>query len=179
LKHTKETDGNDHTVIMIQTENEIGMLPTARDYSVLANERFQEHVPTELMQYLERNKENLAPKAGKAVYPLPMYVNAALNRPQSQPGLNYPSGGPLPHLMDIWKAGGPSIDFLSPDFYFPDLKHWCDLYTARGIHYSFRNIVLIIPWQLKLLIHSGTMKVLVFAPFSVESSVFYSGNACF
>ena len=37
LKHLKESDGNDHTVIMIQTENEIGMLPSARDYSLLAN----------------------------------------------------------------------------------------------------------------------------------------------
>ena len=41
--------------------------------------------------------------AGKAVYNLPMYVNAALNRPGRKPG-EYPSAGPLPHVMDIWKA---------------------------------------------------------------------------
>ena len=55
--------------------------------------------------------------AGKRVYPLPMYVNAALNRPGRVPG-EYPSGGPLPHLIDIWKAGAPSLDLLAPDIYF-------------------------------------------------------------
>ena len=66
--------------------------------------------------------------AGKAVYNLPMYVNAALNRPGWKPG-QYPSAGPLPHVIDIWKAGAPSIDLFAPDIYFPDLKRWCDLYT--------------------------------------------------
>ncbi len=214
MKHIKKTDGNDHTIIMIQTENEIGMLPSARDHSLLANERFQENVPTELMQYLERNKEILVPEfselwakngfkksgtweeifgtglqtdeifmawyfakytnsvveAGKAEYSLPMYVNAALNLPQSQPGLNYPSGGPLPHLMDIWKAGGPSIDFLSPDFYFPYLKHWCDLYTRQGNslfipEHRFDNTV-----AAKAAYTIGHYESIGFAPFSVESS---------
>lgn len=213
MKHIKKSDENDHTIIMIQTENEIGMLPSARDYSLPANERFQENVPTELMQYLERNKENLVPEfielwgqngfknsgtweevfgkgpqtdeifmawyfskftnsvveAGKAVYPLPMYVNAALNRPQSKPG-SYPSGGPLPHLMDIWKAGGPSIDFLSPDFYFPDLKHWCDLYTRQGNplfvpEHRFDNTV-----AAKAAFSLGHYESIGFAPFSVEST---------
>lgn len=53
--------------------------------------------------------------AGKTVYNLPMYVNAALNHPEWKPG-QYPSGGPLPHVMDIWKAAAPSIDILVPDF---------------------------------------------------------------
>lgn len=214
MKYIKETDANDHTVIMIQTENEIGMLPTARDYSSLANERFKENVPVELMQYLLKNKENLVPEfsemwgksgyknsgnweeifgtgpqtdelfmawyyskytnsiieAGKVVYPLPMYVNAALNRPESKPGLSYPSGGPLPHLMDIWKAGGPSIDFLSPDFYFPDLKHWCDLYTRQGNplfipEHRFDNTI-----AAKAAFTIGHYESIGFSPFSVESS---------
>jgi len=44
--------------------------------------------------------------AGKKEYPLPMYVTAALNYRNVQPG-QYPSAGPLPHLMDIWQ-----VDFL-------------------------------------------------------------------
>jgi beta-galactosidase GanA len=214
MKHIKKTDGNDHTVIMIQTENEIGMLPTAKDYSSLANERYKENVPAELMQYLVKNKENLVPEfseiwgkngfknsgtweeifgaglqtdeifmawyfakftnsvieAGKAEYPLPMYVNAALNRPESKPGISYPSGGPLPHLTDIWKAGGQSIDFLSPDFYFPDLKHWCDLYTRQGNplfipEHRFDNTV-----AAKAAYTIGHYESIGFSPFSVESS---------
>ena len=61
--------------------------------------------------------------AGKAEYPLPMFVNAALIRPGFQPG-QYPSGGPLPHLIDVWRAAAPAIDFLAPDIYFPNFAEW-------------------------------------------------------
>ncbi|MFK7984016.1 MAG: hypothetical protein AB8G86_28830, partial [Saprospiraceae bacterium] len=48
-------------------------------------------------------------KAGKAIYALPTFVNAALNRPGTKPG-DYPSAGPLPHILDAAtiKAGGAS-----------------------------------------------------------------------
>ena len=52
---------------------------------------------------------------------MPMFVNAALNRTGRKPG-EYPSGGPLPHLLDVWKAGAPSLDFLAPDIYFPNFS---------------------------------------------------------
>jgi len=78
--------------------------------------------------------------------------------------------GPLPHLMDIWKARGPSIDFLSPDFYFPDLKHWCDLYTHQGNplfipEHRFDNTV-----AAKAAYSIGHYESIGFSPFSVESS---------
>jgi len=71
--------------------------------------------------------------AGKKEYPLPMYVNAwQKTEGQCVPG-NYPSGGPLPHVSDIWKAAAPSIDFLSPDIYATDVYDWiCDGYTQVG-----------------------------------------------
>jgi hypothetical protein len=70
--------------------------------------------------------------AGKAEYDLPMYVNAWLELPgMSKPG-KYPSGGPLPRVMDIWKAGAPNIDFLSPDIYAENFEDWCDWYTRQG-----------------------------------------------
>jgi beta-galactosidase GanA len=65
--------------------------------------------------------------AGKAVYPLPMYTNVALNRSGKAPG-EYPSGGPLPHLLDVWKGGAPSLDFLAPDIYFPNFVDICTRY---------------------------------------------------
>jgi hypothetical protein len=67
-------------------------------------------------------------KAGKAEYPLPMYANAALIRPNYEPG-QYNSGGPLPHSMDIWRAAAPSLDFLSPDIYFNEFAHWAGAYA--------------------------------------------------
>jgi len=213
MKHIKEIDGKEHTIIMMQPENEIGMLPTARDYHPLANKKFQENVPTEFIKYLKKNKESLVPEfkerwakngykesgtweeifgkgphtdeifmawhysqftntiveAGKAIYPLPMFVNAALNRPGWLPG-NYPSAGPLPHLMDVWKSGGPSIDFLSPDFYFPNIKHWCDLYTRQGNplfipEHRFDNTV-----AAKAAYTIGHYESIGFAPFSIESA---------
>ena len=69
--------------------------------------------------------------AGKAEYPLPMNVNAALIRPTYTPG-RYVSAGPLPHLRDIWRAAAPSIDMLSPDIYFPNFAEWVDRYAVPG-----------------------------------------------
>ena len=214
MRHIKAIDENDHTIIMVQTENEIGMLPTARDYSQLANTKFQENVPKELMVYLGKNKGKLVPEfekvwaengykesrtweeifgegphtdeifmawyyskftnsiveAGKEIYPLPMYVNAALNRPGRLPGEGYPSAGPLPHIMDVWLAGGPSIDFLSPDFYFPDIKHWCDLYTRQENplfipEHKFDSTV-----AAKAAFVFGHYEAIGFSPFSIEST---------
>ncbi len=214
MKHIKDFDKNDHTIIMIQTENEIGMLPVARDYSTLANKKFNENVPEEFINYLIKNKENLVPEfkeiwkkngfkesgtweeifgkgpqtdeifmawyyskftnkiieAGKEVYPLPMYVNAALNRPNRLPGEGYPSGGPLPHIMDVWKAGGPAIDFLAPDIYFPNIEHWCDLYIRQ-------DNPLFIPETrggpsagARALFVLGHYEAIGFSPFSIDST---------
>ena len=175
MKHIRRIDGRKHTVVMIQVENEIGMIPEARDYSPVATELFGGPVPKELMDYLVVHKDSLIPEfrdrwesadsktsgtweevfgagpetdeiymawhyaryvnhiiqMGKAEYPLPMYVNAALVRPNYKPG-QYPSAGPLPHIMDIWRAGGPLIDFFSPDIYFPNFAEWCIKYHRSG-----------------------------------------------
>jgi hypothetical protein len=56
--------------------------------------------------------------AGKAVYPLPLYVNAALRDPlkPGAPG-TYESGGPTDNVLSIWKAEAPAVDILAPDIY--------------------------------------------------------------
>ncbi|MGP8243417.1 MAG: DUF5597 domain-containing protein [Bryobacteraceae bacterium] len=174
MRRIREVDGDAHTVIMIQVENEVGVIPDARDHSPAANAAYGQPVPNDLIDYIERHKETLAPElrakwqaagfkssgnweavfgpdlatedlfmawqyaryigkvveAGKAEYPLPMFVNAALIRPSYAPG-QYNSGGPLAHSMDIWRAGGPLIDFLAPDIYF-NFKDWCDRYDRPG-----------------------------------------------
>jgi beta-galactosidase GanA len=214
MQHIKEFDGENHTIIMIQTENEIGMLPTARDYSSLANKKFQEAVPEEFIEYLKKNKDNLVPefkekwavngykdsgsweeifgkgvstdeifmawyyakytnqiiKAGKETYPLPMYVNAALNRPGRLPGEGYPSAGPLPHIMDVWKAGGPSIDFLAPDIYFPNIEYWCDLYTRQQNPLFIPEAGADPSAAPKALFTIGHYQSLGYSPFSIESN---------
>jgi len=56
--------------------------------------------------------------AGKSEYPLPMYVNAALRDPLTNPSATtYESGGPTDNVIPIWKVAAPAIDFLAPDIY--------------------------------------------------------------
>ncbi|TAM97413.1 MAG: mannonate dehydratase [Chitinophagaceae bacterium] len=107
--------------------------------------------------------------AGKSVYDLPMYVNTALNRPGWKPG-QYPSGGPLPHLRDIWKAGAPEIDMLAPDIYFPDFQHWCDLYTRFSDPLFIPEIRFEKEDAAKAFFAFGHYNCLSFSPFSIEST---------
>jgi beta-galactosidase GanA len=222
MQYIKETDSKEHTVITVQVENEIGMLPDARTYDEAANVVFNKAVPEQLFNYLKKNKNSLLPEiksiweangsktsgnwedvfgkglstdeifmawyyavfanelaiAGKDVYGLPMFVNAALNRPGAKPG-QYPSAGPLPHVMDIWKAAAPAIDFLTPDFYNPDFKHWCDLYTRAGDplfipEHRFEKARPDDPVgqgiDAKAFFAFGNYNCLAFSPFSIEST---------
>lgn len=60
-------------------------------------------------------------KAGAAQYALPMYANAWLGPvPGSPLPGDYPSGGPVARMTDIWKAAAPSLSLLAPDIYIDD-----------------------------------------------------------
>jgi beta-galactosidase GanA len=212
MRHIREVDKKKHTVIMVQVENEVGMIPDARDHSAVANEFFNKPVPKELMDYLLKHKDTLIPefcqvweeagfkttgtweevfgkglgtdeifmawhyaryinrvvKKGKAEYSLPMYVNAALVRPNYKPG-QYPSAGPLPHLMDIWRAGGPLIDFLSPDIYFPNFAEWCQKYHRCGNPLFIPEAVRSSDSAANVFYAVGQHDAIGFCPFSIES----------
>jgi beta-galactosidase GanA len=213
MQHLKAIDSKENTVIMVQVENEIGMLPDARDYSAEANKLYKQQVPSTLLSYLKKNQNQLQPefgqiweasgkkmqgswsevfgdspsgeevfmawyfaqfteelaKAGKAVYPLPMFINAALNRIGYAPG-EYPSAGPLPHLMDIWWAGAPSIDMLTPDIYFPDFEHWCRLYQRGGNPLFIPEARFEPSVGAKMFYAMGNHDAMGFSPFSIEST---------
>lgn len=62
LQHLKQVDGREHTVIMVQVENEIGMLPTARDHSPEADRAFASPVPEELLRFLATHSDQLDPQ---------------------------------------------------------------------------------------------------------------------
>ena len=62
--------------------------------------------------------------AGKAIKPLPMYVNASLAGPSNVPDpTGVASGGPQQDVLDIWKAAAPALDFQAPDIYDRDAAH--------------------------------------------------------
>ena len=146
LRYLKANDPL-HTVIMIQVENEPGAWNTIRDYSPEAQKLFNAAVPAELLKAMGPNAPaggawpdvfganadeyfhawsvarfiDQVAAAGKAEYPLPMYVNAALRDPLTPgPAGTYESGGATDNVLWIWKAAAPSIDLLAPDIYQPD-----------------------------------------------------------
>ena len=211
-KHLREVDGTRHTVVMVQVENEIGMIPTARDHSPEADRAFASAVPAELMSDLSAHQDRLAPElralwqaaggrrtgtwtevfgggpageevfmawhfaryteavaaAGKKEYPLPMFVNAALIRPGHQPG-QYPSAGPLPHLIDVWRAGAPSIDFLAPDIYFTAFVEWARRYTRSGNPLFIPEALRSREASVNGLYAFGALDAIGFSPFGIES----------
>jgi beta-galactosidase GanA len=212
MKHLRGIDGDEHTVVMVQAENEIGMIPSARDHSEEASRLFASAVPRELMEHLVTHIDTLAPElratwraaggrragtwtdvfgdgaaaeelfmawhfarftqhvaaAGKAEYALPMFVNAALIRPGYQPG-QYPSAGPLPHLLDVWRVGAPAIDFIAPDIYFPTFVEWARRY-ARGGNPLFIPEALRSPdAAVNSLYAFAAHNAIGFSPFAIES----------
>lgn len=119
MEHLAETDSKENTVIMMQVENEIGMLEAARDHCPLAEAAWKkEHAKSDeefQARAYARYVEQIA-GAGKKIHHIPVYVNAALDSRNRKPG-EYPSAGPLAKLINIWKAEAPSIDIYAPDIY--------------------------------------------------------------
>jgi len=212
MRHIRVRDASKRTVIMVQVENEIGMLPTAREKSGRADALYKDKIPEILAGYLKKSKDRMVPElrkkwevnggridgsweevfgkdigteevfqawyyaryanevaaAGKKEYDLPMYVNAALPRPGALPG-KYPSGGPLPHLLDIWQVAAPAIDVLSPDFYNPDTRYWCDLYVRNQNPLFIPEIRFDRSVSAKVFLAIGHYHAFGFSPFSIES----------
>lgn len=195
MRHIREIDGEDHTVVMMQVENEIGVLDhlggtpgnARRDFSGTANRAYEGPVPEPLTRYLTQHRDSLFPElyrvwkangfradgsweevfgksrapgndwksyyyyteelfsawqyacyveevaaAGKKEYPLPMYVNAWIKQPSTYWPGRYPSGGPLPQVLDVWRAAAPSVDFIAPDIYPDDFDWYCREFTRSG-----------------------------------------------
>jgi beta-galactosidase GanA len=105
--------------------------------------------------------------AGKVEYALPMYVNAQLPAPGERPG-EYPSGGPHPSYLEIWRATAPSIDFYSPDIYWPDFEYWVRRYKIEG------NPIFVPEARLEsapynALYAYGQARAFGFSPFAIDS----------
>jgi hypothetical protein len=98
MRHVKSIDATDHTVIMVQVENESGSVGSIRDFSPAAQKSFETEVPAEFARSLHLSSGNWTKAfgadadesfaaystahyinevaaAGKAEYPLPMYCN--------------------------------------------------------------------------------------------------------
>ncbi len=134
MRHLREKDSGTGTVLMVQVENEIGFLGDAREHGPAAEKAWKASGEKDEERFQARAYARYAQAvaaAGKKEYPLPMYVNAALNSRGRKAG-EYPSAGPLDHLMDIWKAEAPAIDIISPDIYDPGFPDWIARYATPG-----------------------------------------------
>jgi beta-galactosidase GanA len=241
MRHLREVDGKRHTVLMIQVENEMGVLEDSRDYGAAARAAFASPVPEELMSHLVAHKDALVPElrelwesngarssgtwaevfgpgkpagkeipvrtlappmteaehetawrklwwpadeifmawryarfvnrvaeAGKAEYPLPLYVNTWLQqRDHAWPG-TYPSGGPVPQVMNVWQAGAPAIDVLAGDIYVSEFQETCERYHRCG------NPVLIPesrgggPGAAQAIWAFGKLDAIAYSPFGID-----------
>ena len=123
MRHLKTADPQ-HTVLMMQVENEAGTWGAVRDFSPTAQKLFAGEVPDKLVKAMHKQPGTWAEvfgdnadeffhawsiatyidqvaAAGKAEYPLPMYVNAALRDPLH------------PGTKVTWESGGPTDDVLA------------------------------------------------------------------
>ena len=140
FKHLKAIDGEEHTVILFQMENEVGILNTNRCYCPECSQRFEsgkwketygwkaEELFTAAMlcDYCDR-----LTKTVKEIYPLPIYMNAALplEHVNSIPGGEWNplrhghfNGGPAGISLDIYRERAQHIDFFAPDIYQPSYR---------------------------------------------------------
>lgn len=209
MAHLRANDPQ-HTVIMVQVENEVGIMPEARDRSPEADAVWSGPTPEALTAYLLEHEAELHPEllhrwseagkrrsgswaevfgnrpegeevfsawyyarymeavaaAGYAEKAIPLYANAWLTGGGSLGG--YPSGGPVSHMHDVWRAAAPTLCLLAPDIYGSFVE------TAR--EYARGGNPLFIPeawretesagrayWVL------GQLGALGFSPFGIES----------
>ncbi len=125
MHHVKEIDGAQHTVLMIQVENESGGIGSVRDYSATAQKEFSGKVPAALTSALHTPNgtwsEVFGPDAdekfaaystsryinevaagGKAEYNIPMYCNVWITYPvHALENRDHPSPG------QEYPSGGP------------------------------------------------------------------------
>lgn len=231
MEHLRDND-QQQTVIMVQVENEIGMIDVPRDYSADATKMYQSAVPQQLIDYLNKNAKSLHPyiteklaqaekqnpavgiknlknvkskqlptwpelfgediyteeifqtwtyatyvqqiaEAGRAIYNLPMYVNVALNSRDRKPG-QYPSGGPLAHLIDLWHCGAPAIDVLGVDIYDKGYTDWLDKYHLTNNPLFIPEIRLEDKDAMYALFAFGHHGAIGFCPFSIEDYPLYA-----
>lgn len=145
MTHLKKIDGERHTVIMLQVENEVGTYGLARDYAPRAQAAYQAPVPAAVLAHqkppagrpaqgnwsevygdyaeeyfhawaIASYIEQIA-SAGRAVYDLPMYVNNALREPGDP-------GQPAQPWKADFASGGPTFDVLG-------------IYAAAAPHIDF------------------------------------------
>jgi len=213
MKRIRGIDEGKQTVIMVQIQNEVGILGADRDYSAQANESFQMSVPEELMTGIMSRKGSLRPEvadawqkngmresgtwkdifgelaeemfsawhfakyiefiaiAGSDEYALPMFVNAWLVQREGQPAGEYPGGGPVTKMIDVWQIAAPTICLTAPDIYLDDFDAVCADYRTADNPLLIPEAKRDATAAANVFSAIGKHQALCFAPFGIESMV--------
>ncbi|MCS7033676.1 MAG: DUF5597 domain-containing protein [Phycisphaerae bacterium] len=213
LRFTQQLDPKWETVIMVQIENEIGLMPEPLDCCRQSLAAYESAAPPEIAQALRQERlgpelQNLWQQAGavaegcwkdlfgvsrqgqevftawqfaryvqrvasaaRDVCPVPFFTNAALIRPGYSPG-DYPAGGPLPHLMELWKLAAPAVNLLCPDIYFPCFEDWCRAYRRPNNPLFVPEMAASTRAPANAVLAIGQYAAIGAAPFAVEDLAF-------
>ncbi len=132
MKHLRERDSTEHTVVMMQVENESGSLGAVRDFSPMAQKQFDSAVPQGLVAAMGKKPGTWQPgtwqqvfgddadetfaaysvaryigqvaATGKKEFDIPMYVNNWLKSPRAYPIQTVPG--------EDYPSGGPTENML-------------------------------------------------------------------
>jgi len=107
MRHLKELDGTEHTVLLVQVENESGIIGSPRDFSPESNKEFAGPVPADMLAaahklpgtwsevfrsdadelfqlYHQAQYLNEIASAGKTEFDIPLYMNVWLSSPPAE-----------------------------------------------------------------------------------------------
>jgi hypothetical protein len=171
VARVEDFDAADRTVLMVQVQNEIGLLGCSRDHDSHAERLFAGPPPAHVLQAagldapqpnwsaafgddLKADEHFMAwgfatyvdavARAGRERTRLPFFTNAWLDSEIDLPGFalaggqqpgTYPSGGPVPAMLPLWRALAPHLDLIVPDIYFGNFSAICSTYAdaSRGL----------------------------------------------
>ena len=195
MRHLREVD-REHTVIMVQVENEIGSHGVARDYSPAAERLFAQQVPEDIRRASGKPAGTWAEVfgkeadqafaawtyarfvqevavAGKAEKNLPLYTNAAVfDATGTAMAAQVASGGPNWNVLPIWKTAAPALDLIGPDLYLPLEKTYLGLLD----HYARPDNALFVPetsnaiWAVRFFWAALGRGAIGWAPFGMDAT---------
>jgi len=107
MRHLKSLDATEHSILMVQVENESGIIGSPRDFSAESNKEFAGQVPAEMLSaahkqpgtwsevfrgdadelfqlYHQAHYLNQIAAAGKAEFDIPLYMNVWLSYPPAE-----------------------------------------------------------------------------------------------
>lgn len=102
---------------------------------------------------------------GKKVLPLPTFVNSSVFRIDSR-GISLGNGCSIPEFFDLYKAGAPNLDILTPNSYMQQLDQICEAFSWKG------NPILIPESTVtgaRALYSVGEWDAIAFSPFGIDS----------